>query len=190
MCVMLGLALCAPSAGIAQVVPPPGGIPERPLQDTASAPPITPRRAFLTSLALPGLAQSKLLRPKSVALFGTVELGALLMLRKSLADLSRARKFRADSVIAAYEIDPATGIVARDPVTGQPRIRARAATAYDESLIAARRTHVEDWVALLAFNHLIAGADAFVAAHLWDVPLHVGVRLGPRSVGLSGSVAW
>jgi hypothetical protein len=28
----------------------------------------------------------------------------------------------------------------------------------------------EDWLVLLAFNHLLAGVEAYVSAHLWDFP--------------------
>ena len=28
----------------------------------------------------------------------------------------------------------------------------------------------QDWVTLLVFNHLMAGAEAYVSAHLWDFP--------------------
>lgn len=41
----------------------------------------------------------------------------------------------------------------------------------------AKRQEVQDWVVLLVFNHLMAGAEAFVAAQLWDFPaeLHAAV---------------
>ena len=34
-------------------------------------------------------------------------------------------------------------------------------------------------MALLIFNHLFSGADAYVAAHLWDLPANVAVRWLP-----------
>lgn len=33
-----------------------------------------------------------------------------------------------------------------------------------------KRQEVQDWAVLLVFNHLMAGAEAFVAAQLWDFP--------------------
>ena len=51
---------------------------------------------------------------------------------------------------------------------------------YSAARVRARRTHYEDWIAVLIFNHLIAGADAYVAAQLWDLPARVGVRADPR----------
>ena len=53
----------------------------------------------------------------------------------------------------------------------------------------ARRVHYEDWVAVIIFNHLFAGADAFVAAQLWDMPVRGSVRAaGPRALSLSGTM--
>lgn len=34
----------------------------------------------------------------------------------------------------------------------------------------AKRQELQDWVVLLVFNHLMAGAEAFVSAQLWDFP--------------------
>src|SRR5512143_3078044 len=53
----------------------------------AGAPPITPRRAFLYSLAAPGTAQSILGRPTAGSIFVAAEAGALAMIAKSLDDL-------------------------------------------------------------------------------------------------------
>ena len=37
---------------------------------------------------------------------------------------------------------------------------------------------------------LFAGADAFVAANLWDVPAKLGLRVTPGAATVSASVAW
>ena len=48
-----------------------------------------------------------------------------------------------------------------------------------------KRAEVQDWAVLLAFNHLLAAAEAFVAAQLWDFPGELGAealpdgRIGP-----------
>lgn len=131
-------------------------------------PPITPRRAFLTSLLFPGAGQSRLQRPGAGAGFFLVELGAFAMLQKSLGDLREAKALRAgtDSIPSEYPIDNRRAT----PEIG----------FYNENLVRARRLHVEDWGATLVFNHLIAGAEAFVAAQLWEVPAQVAVRTTPR----------
>jgi hypothetical protein len=45
--------------------------------------------------------------------------------------------------------------------------------------VKARRLHYEDWVAMLIFTHLFSGADAFVSAHLRDLPRQVELRRLP-----------
>jgi len=50
-----------------------------------------------------------------------------------------------------------------------------------------RREH-EDWVVLLAFNHLFAGLEAYVGAHLTDVPGDLEIRAVPGGFGASVSV--
>lgn len=143
--------------------------PHQPSVDTSTkpvpAPPISPRRAFFYSLMLPGYAQSVLGRPTAGALFVLSESIAIAMLRESKADLNEARRLRTDSVLVI-------GVDAN----GQP-ITHR--SFYSDGLIDIRRGHVEDWVAFLAANHLFAAADAYVAAHLWDLPSQVSVRPAP-----------
>ena len=36
-----------------------------------------------------------------------------------------------------------------------------------------KKQEVQDWAVLLAFNHLLSGAEAFVAALLWDFPAEI-----------------
>src|SRR5215207_1983522 len=93
-------------------------------------PPLSPRRAFLYSLALPGYAQSVLNRPTAGALFVLTESIALVMLRESSADLRQARQFRTDSLI----------VVGYDGATPITQV-----SAYNDRLIDIRRGHVEDW---------------------------------------------
>lgn len=44
----------------------------------------------------------------------------------------------------------------------------------------AKRQEVQDWAVLLVFNHLMAGAEAFVAANLWDFPTELEARALPE----------
>jgi hypothetical protein len=48
-----------------------------------------------------------------------------------------------------------------------------------------KRQEVQDWLVLWGFNHLFAGAEAFVAAHLRDFPKDLRVRAVPGGVGVS-----
>jgi hypothetical protein len=50
-----------------------------------------------------------------------------------------------------------------------------------------RREH-EDWLVLLAFNHLFAGLEAYVGAHLADFPGDLRITAAPGGVGASVSV--
>ena len=50
-----------------------------------------------------------------------------------------------------------------------------------------RREH-EDWLVLLAFNHLFAGLEAFVSAHLADFPGDLRFQAVPGGVGASVSL--
>lgn len=145
----------------------------------ALRPPLSPRRAFLYSLVAPGSAQAILGRPNAAAIFVLAEAVSLTMIRESSANLREARRFEGDSIIVST-VDPQTGLPRI--VYGPPR--------YPESLVRARRAQVEDWIAALAFNHLFAGADAFVAAHLWDVPGQLSLRAAPGRTTLSARFRW
>jgi hypothetical protein len=141
-------------------------------------PPVTPRRAFLYSLLLPGYGQAALDRPNVGALFVGVEVLSLAMASKSAADLREARRFARDTIIDYYTTNTETGALTAVPARNR----------FQGNTVRARRTHYEDWVATLIFNHLISGADAFVAAQLWDLPAQVTLRVAPGSAALVASV--
>lgn len=42
----------------------------------------------------------------------------------------------------------------------------------------------EDWIVLLAFNHLLSAAEAYVSAHLWDFP--PALKFEPLPGGAAG----
>jgi hypothetical protein len=50
-----------------------------------------------------------------------------------------------------------------------------------------RREH-EDWLVLLAFNHVFAGLEAYVSGHLADFPPDLRVQAVPGGVGASVTV--
>ena len=143
---------------------------------TRPKPPLSPRRAFLYSLALPGYAQSKLNRPTAGAIFMVTESIALAMLRESSADLRQARRFATDSLIVIGFNESGA------PVTQ--------VSAYTESFINTRRGHVEDWIAFLIANHLFAAADAYVGAHLWDLPSQISIQSRPAGTVVAARLRW
>jgi hypothetical protein len=140
-------------------------------------PPLSPRRAFLYSMLLPGYGQSVLGRPGAGTIFVLTESIAIAMLRESRADLAEARALQRDSLVT----------IGFDPGTGQPITQRN---SYDQELIDVRRGHVEDWVAFLFANHLFAAADAYVAAHLWDLPAQISVRQGVRGPIVAARLQW
>ncbi len=151
----------------------------------AAAPPISPRRAFLYSLALPGTGQSILSRPTAGSVFVAAEAATLAMIAKSANDLRAARALAHDSVIFKYDTASARG-------AGQlPFRRLTAGAVRAQSRIPARRAHLEDWITILIVNHFLAGADAYVAANLWDVPTDVNLAAAPAGgVVIAARFAW
>jgi hypothetical protein len=143
-------------------------------------PPLSPRRAFLYSLALPGYSQSVLGRHRAGALQIAFEAASIVMVRMSSADLREARRNFADgdSVIVSFV-----------NASGGAEIR-KERSPWTAALVRARRAHVEDWIAVWAANHLFSGLDAFVAAHLWDLPGEVAVTATPRSTGVALKLHW
>jgi hypothetical protein len=138
-------------------------------------PPLSPRRAFLFSLALPGYSQSVLNRPTAGALFMMTESIALVMLRESAADLRQARRFLTDSLV----------VIGYDGTTPITQV-----SAYNQRLVDIRRGHVEDWIAFIIANHLFAAADAYVAAHLWDLPTQISVESRPTGAVVAARLRW
>ena len=155
----------------------PRGRPVRPTRPE-DVPPISPRRAFLYSLMLPGLGQAALDRRYTGAGFFLVEAAALAMLHRSAEDVRLAKAFTGDSVPLSYQTDPATGVVVRN-AAGDPIVATWKQSLSTADLIKARNLHYEDWIAVIIFNHLVSGADAFVAANLWDFGAHVKMRASP-----------
>jgi hypothetical protein len=123
-------------------------------------------------------------------LFAVIEVGSIGMARKSAIDLQEAKTLRGDSVVATYKVDPETGLAQVDPKTGLPIPDTYIGSRFTDDRVKARRTHYEDWIAAIIFNHLFSGADAYVAANLWDFRTNIGVIAQSRTIGISGSVSW
>ena len=149
------------------------------LPDTLK-PPISPGRAFLKSLFFPGSAQNTLGRNKVAAGIIAVEAMSIAMIRESGADVREARRQLGDSLVLSY-VD-ASGTRQTTPTLERRR--------FGDDEVSARRSHMEDWIALLVANHLFAASEAFVSASLWDVNARVTVG-GDRSNLLIGArVEW
>jgi hypothetical protein len=160
--------------------------------DSVARPPLSPRRAFLYSALIPGTGQARLERYNAGALFVAIEMASIAMAVKSRSDLRQAQRLYQDSIITGYSAPDTSGAVTAtyqrcltsDDVAQPCRIT--------QERVRARRVHYEDWLAAILFNHLFAGADAFVAAQLWDLPAQVSANASPdgRGVTVAARVAW
>lgn len=167
------------TTSVTPVITLPDSAPRLRRQSAAVRAPLSPRRAFLYSFALPGLAQSRLQRTTSGALFAGVEMAAVAMLRRSMSDVREVRRQGTDTVPGGFTVNPATGELS--PMLGVP-------PRFDVALERTRKLHVEDWIAAIAFNHLISAADAFVSAQLWDIPTRVTLIPTPSGLTLAATV--
>jgi hypothetical protein len=149
---------------------------------------MTPRRSLFTSLLIPGYAQTVFGRHSAAMLFAVIEMGSIGMARKAAQDLAEAKGLPRDSIISTYRIDPNTGLAVIDPKTGLPIPDTWITSRFTDDRVKARRTHYEDWIAAIVFNHLFSGADAYVAANLWDFKANIGVVAAPRSAGIYASL--
>lgn len=54
--------------------------------------------------------------------------------------------------------------------------------------LSAKRKERQDWLVLLAFNHLFAAIEAYVSAHLFDFPKDLDIRAAPVPGGFGATV--
>jgi hypothetical protein len=58
----------------------------------------------------------------------------------------------------------------------------------DSALVVEKKRAREDWLVLVGFNHLLAGLEAYVAAHLWDFPADLRLRALPGGIGAAATI--
>ena len=79
--------------------------------------------------------------------------------------------------------------VAWEGVTVMMTLKAQQEANYLESIhadnVELKRQEVQDWLVLWIFNHLFAGAEAYVSAHLRDFPTDLKVRAYPGGIGVT-----
>ena len=93
--VLLALPIVSQGQDTSNVPPPDSVAPE-------IKPPISPRRAFLSSLVLPGYSQSVLGRSRSGAMILAMEALSIVMVRETALGLREARRNAVDSVVVSY----------------------------------------------------------------------------------------
>lgn len=79
--------------------------------------------------------------------------------------------------------------VAWEGVTAMMTLKAQQEVNYLKSIrspnVRLKRQEVQDWLVLWIFNHLFAGAEAYVSAHLRDFPPDLSIRAFPGGAGIS-----
>jgi hypothetical protein len=74
-------------------------------------------------------------------------------------------------------------------VTAMMTLRAQEELQYLKEIgsptLDSKREQVQDWLVLWVFNHLFAGAEAYVSAHLQDFPTDLRIEAIPRGVRVS-----
>lgn len=78
--------------------------------------------------------------------------------------------------------------VAWEGVTAMMTLKAQQEVNYMKATgstnVGLKRQEVEDWLVLWIFNHLFAGAEAYVSGHLRDFPPDLEVRARPQGIGV------
>jgi hypothetical protein len=142
----------------------------------------------LYSLLIPGYGQSVLDRPIAGAMFFGAEVTWIALATKSAADLRFAQAHERDSLVTTYTFN-ADGTVRLDSL-GNPVAATYGPNRYATERVSARRKHLEDYFALIIATHLLAGAEAFVAAQLWDLPTRVSIKALPFGAALAATIRW
>jgi hypothetical protein len=106
---------------------------------------------------------------------------------KSNSDLDKATAARRDTTVDTVFVN---GQPVIDPDTGLPKTVGVPKNKNLADRRRARRTHLEDWIAAIVFNHLFSGADAWVAANLADFNTNVNVSALGRGIRVAAYVAW
>lgn len=144
------------------VIPQPGGA--RPAVADTVAPLVEPLPAFFRSLVLPGWGQAVLDRKLTSGLFLLWEGVTLGMTLKTAAEV----RF----------------LVATESTRVQP------GSTTESSRLRSKKAEREDWIVLMAFNHLFSGLEAYVSAHLWDFPGDLHFQALPGPGGVRPGIGW
>ena len=79
--------------------------------------------------------------------------------------------------------------VAWEGVTAMMTLKAQQEATYMRQIgspnLKLKRQEVQDWLVLWVFNHLFSGAEAYVSAHLQDLPADLKIQAYPRGIGIS-----
>jgi hypothetical protein len=127
-------------------------------------------------------------RPTAAAIFLVAEAATVGMSLKSWNDLAKAKDARADTVGTPVLDNQGNPVI--DPDTGLPQVTYAPRNPNLAGRVRARRAHLEDWIAVVVFNHLFAGADAYVAANLADFDANVQVSERGSRARFAARLLW
>lgn len=131
-------------------------------------PAVSPGRAFLRSLVVPGWGHAAVGSYTRGGSYFLLQGATIWMLYKSAEKRASARRERDLHYSLAESRARAAGI--QDPDTIRMMAEGDERVEDFEELVETRGEQVEDWAALGIFLMLMGAADAFVSAHLQDFP--------------------
>jgi len=176
MCVLSPLVMAEPLLG--QQAPAQDAPQEAPeavaLDSTALFSPVTPSKAFLRAVLVPGWGHASIGTHTRAGFYFALEattVYGLLRTRTRLNEVTARAEFRENVLREGLA---AQGIVEFDEIESALEADARLDNLRD--LEEARRQQREDWAALGIFLLLLSGADAFVSAHLQDFPEPIQIQ--------------
>ena len=166
----------ARQAGADPPDPDAGAVPE------AAAPAVvTPRGAFIRSLAVPGWGHVAAGSYARAGFYVSALSGSLWMLQQTVVRRDEAASFAQVERELARSRLMAAG--AEDPGELDAALEDDDLVLARDALVEARDGQVEDWTALSIFLVLLGATDALVAAHLADFPEPLALRALPRGAG-------
>ncbi len=147
---------------------------------------ISPGGAFLRSALLPGWGHAEVGSYVRGGFYVAVESAAAFMIFKTQTRLSRVRD-RLDLMerVARARLE-AEGIT--DPATIENALENDTEIEDLRALESSRSEQREDWLALGIFFLFLGGADAYVSAHLAEIPAALNVE-GTPSEGMELSIS-
>jgi hypothetical protein len=146
---------------------------------------ITPGRAFVRSMLIPGWGQFSTGATARGAVYATLQGASAIMLGKTMFKLSDARnevnarrQTASDSLVAFAATLKDTALIRRysNKDSLNVDVEKQFGVIDKESLVKARTSQRQDWITYLLFFTFASGVDAFVGAHLADFPGSVTVE--------------
>lgn len=149
--------------------------------------PTTPGGAFVRALLLPGWGHAAIGAYTRGGFYFAAETTTGFLLARTIRRLELAKEGRDLKEDRLREQLIGQGITSDTALAA--RLDADPDVARSRRLVRSRHQQVEDWAALSIFLVFVSGADAFVSAHLRDIPKPIPVTLDVAPAGGAGRVA-